>query len=460
MQLTLKDMEICLLGGPQADDSEHVVINRVVTDSRMVERGDVFVCLEGERFDGHGFAAKALQAGAVAVVSSKIMPELPGDRVIMVQDTQKALGQMAAYHRLRTTARVVAVTGSAGKTTVKELLAQSLSQTMRVARNKKNFNNQIGLPLSILAASGNEDAWVMELGISQPQDMDELGVICRPDIALVTNVGPAHLDGLGDVDGVAVYKTRLFKYMTGDGMGIACKDYPELEKAALAYSPDVLFFSTRDEDCPYYCAYLGAEEGKGRFEVRVPGYRTTLSLPFFGRHFAEDVAAVFAAAHLLQAELPAVAKALGSAELPDQRFHCAQCGPWMLIDDSYNANPLSMKSAVQTARDMAGENSLILVLGDMKELGEGAATEHEELGRAIAQAAPEAVFYQGEHCADVQRGMEGFTPGCGFNEVHSVDDLKSAWGTLQLTGGVVLVKGSRSCRMEQYCRVIGEGDRR
>lgn len=460
MKLTLRDMETCLLGGQQTDDSENVIIRSVTTDSRMVGAGDCFVCLEGERFDGHSFAAKALESGAVVVVSSRVMPELPEDRVIMVRDTRRALGQMAAYHRLRTQAHVVAVTGSAGKTTVKELLAQSLAKSMSVAKNQKNFNNQIGLPLSMLAATGDEDAWIMEVGISQPHDMDELGVICRPDVAVVTNVGPAHLEGLGDISGVAEHKTRLFKYLVGGGVGIVCKDYPELHAAAQAYAPDVLFFSTRDETCPYFCAYLGAEQGKGRFRVRVPGFETTLTLPFCGRHFAEDIAAVFTVATVLEANLQSIADGLAEAALPDQRFRCTDCHGWLLIDDSYNANPLSMKNAVETARDMAGDGSLVLVLGDMKELGAGAVHEHEALGRLVAQTKPDAVFFQGDHAEDVRRGMNGYEPPRGFCTIGGPDDLSKVWSTLELTPGVALVKGSRSCRMERYCRVIHQGDRR
>ncbi len=463
MNLTLDAIARCLTGaglpGPQGSRS----ILTVRTDSREAAPGDLFVCLKGERFDAHDFAVQVGEAGAAAMVAARPL-EGVACPVLLVDDTLKALGRLArcwrddfAHHGK---SRVVAITGTAGKTTVKELLAQTLAASMSVAKNHKNFNNQVGLPLSMLAASGQEDAWVMEVGISQPQDMAELGCIIAPDLALVLNIGPAHLEGLGDLSGVARAKAGLLAHLRPGGAGLCSMDYPELWAEAQRVLPGVIGFSAVNSFARYYARFEEAlPGGRGLYEIIVDGQAFWAELPACGAHFAENAAAVAGACHLLGLTTEQTAAGLAEASLPDQRFRCTEVGGWCVVDDTYNANPLSMRRSIEAARLLAGDKALVLVLGDMKELGPSAQAAHEELGAALRDVRPAAVFFQGAHAQDVARGAgqalaltEISEPAQVLAPVLSMANAMN--GPVHSKGGVILVKGSRSCRMELYAQAL------
>ncbi len=447
MKLTLREIEEQLRGGHEIPSAESTEVNRIRTDSRLVKKGDVFFCLEGDNFDGHNFALSALESGACAVVVSQFLPELEGKPAIMVKDTVRALGRLAAYWRLRSQAKMVTVTGSAGKTTVKEMLAHVLSTKYTVHKNFMNLNNQIGLPMSMLEATGEEDFWVMELGISLPGDMDELGPVAMPDMAVVHNIGPAHLQGLGSIENVAKAKASIFKYLRPGGQALCCRDHELLLDAAKELVPMPVEFSSRDESAPFHCRLIEAlPDGNGRFLLKAGSRTAETLLPTCGSHFAENAAAVTCAATQLGFTVDEIAEALKSIELPKQRFCCQKKGKWTLIDDTYNANPLSMKKAIETARSIAGDRPLVLVLGDMLELGDEAAQAHVELGGVIADTAPEATFYYGRHYDDVASSTNGSTLVPVNNPAEFITGIRE----LGLCDAVVLFKGSRSCRMEEY----------
>lgn len=450
MKLTLCELEEQLMGSSDLPSAADIEIAAVRIDSRLVKKGDVFFCIEGENFDGHNFAEQALEAGAVAVVVSQFMPELEGKPTIMVRDTVQALGRVAAYWRHKSNARMVAVTGSAGKTTVKEMLAHVLSASGSVHKNFMNLNNQLGLPLSMLEATGEETFWVMELGISLPHDMGELGPVARPDMAIVHNIGPAHLEGLGSLENVAVQKSSLFKYIRPEGKALCCKDHELLWNAANEICTPVAF-SSQDENAEYYSTLLHTlPEGSGRFLLKAGNESTEVVLPTCGEHFAENAAAVICAAHQLGMELTEIAEKLATVEMPKQRFHCHTHGAWTLIDDSYNANPLSMNRAIDTAKRIADERPLVLVLGDMLELGEEAGCAHCDLGSKIADTKPDATFYHGQHYSEVASK----TNGCTLVPVNKPEEFLNGMHELGLSDAVVLFKGSRSCRMEDYFHAL------
>jgi UDP-N-acetylmuramoyl-tripeptide--D-alanyl-D-alanine ligase len=302
----------------------------------------------------------------------------------------------------------------------------------------------------MLAADGSEDAWVMEAGISKPHDMAELGAIIAPDLAVVLNIGPAHLEGLGDLNGVARAKASLLTFVKPGGRGLCSMDYPELWDEARRVFPEVVGFSAKDSFAPYYARFEEAlPGGRGLYEIIVDGQAFWAELPACGAHFAENAAAVAGACHMLGLSPEQIAQGLGAAVLPGQRFCCVERGGWRVVDDTYNANPLSMRRSIEAARLMAGEGRLVLVLGDMKELGEGAQKAHEDLGAAIKAVNPAAVFFQGAHAADVARGAGSAVSVTAVTEPAAV--LTALSGQV---GGTVLVKGSRSCRMEVYAKAL------
>jgi len=449
VNLTLAEVARCL--GTLADEGfEETVVTEVKTDSRTVEPGDLFFCIAGENYDGHEFARQAASSGACAIVASRMIDEMDAP-IIMVRDTQTALGRLAACWRDTCGAKLVAVTGTAGKTTVKEMLHSVVSQRVAAAKNYRNFNNQIGLPVSMLKASADQELWIMELGISRQGDMEDLAPVANPDLAIITNVGPGHLEGLGNEAGVASAKTGLLRHLRQGGRAVICRDYPLLWNAALELvDAPVGFSSLENTDADFFAVFLGtAPDGQGRFRLKTPDGDGELTAPFNGAHYAENLACVAAASHCLGLSRDDVVKGVNAMAADPQRFCCKIGKGITVIDDTYNANPLSMAKSVRTAREMAGERPLVLVLGDMRELGKEAMALHEELGHVLREVAPAMVFYKGDHFLDVERGFGGY-----MREAGKPEKFIEAWRELCITEGVVLVKGSRSLKMEQMANVL------
>ena len=459
MNLTLADACRAMKAQCSPAMQGDAVVRRAQHDSRQVEAGDLFFCIPGERVDGHEYASEALARGAVAVVTERDVAGLDAARVMRVENSVVALGQLGVRWRDRTGAAVVGVTGSAGKTTVKEILAAVLQQAGPTARNRLNLNTQIGLPESLLAATGRERFWVMEAGISKPHDMDDLGAVLRPDLAVIVNVGPGHVEFLGDVRGVARCKSRLLAYLTPGGRGLVSADYPELVEEASAVRPDLVLFSVRGADAPYRGRYLGpVGEDSGRFRLALDGEEVDAVLPWRGAFMAESLIAAAAAGHLLGLGSAQIVEGLRQAVPAEHRFIRTRAGGWTVIDDAYNANPLSMAAALEAAAEAAAGGPLVLVLGEMRELGGGAVMVHEELGRRAAAAGCRSLYWIGGQEEAVRRGLEEAGFRDGFRPVRTPAEFMGIWRAAEAgaAAGVILFKGSRSNRLEQYVAAFTE----
>ena len=426
---------------------------RVQTDSRLVQPGDLFVCIAGKNMDGHLFAAEAAKQGACAIVAhtplSGLVPDIP---VLLVRNTLDALGQLAAYWRVTSGATVIGITGSAGKTTVKEMLTSVLGLVGETAKNYKNWNNQLGLPLSILQCSGKERFWVMEAGISQPGDMDDLGRIMRPDYVLINNIGPCHLDGLKDISGVARSKASLVEYMQPGGMAVVNADYPELVEEIASRTSRMRYCSTINPESAFFAQYTGTDDqGDGLFTLVLDRESFQATLPITGRDMAEDVIAVATLAYSLGIPRETICKGLCAYVPVGQRFCIQNRGGWTAIDDTYNANPLSMQGAILRAAALDASKPLVLVLGEMKELGNYAAQAHQDLGAWVRESGSAILFFVGDHADDVRKGLDGWQGA--FVPLTSPAHFRSELGMLKGTG-IILFKGSRSCHMEEYLKVL------
>ena len=435
-------------------------------DSRAVKEGDLFFCLPGERVDGHDFAAAAVEKGALAIIGSR-NPFGDGPSpapVIVVDDVEKALGKIALAHRKSTNAVVVGVTGTSGKTSVKEVLYSVLSENGETAKNPVNLNNQIGLPLSMCNASEDAAYWVIEAGISRPHDMDELGEILRPDVALILNAGAGHVQELGD-KGVAHYKARLLAHLAKNAYGpesfaVVSADYPDLVREAASYGKDVLWFSAEDAAQPYHAEYLGPDSaGGGKYSLVLKDAEFTVTAPFHGGYGAENVAAIGAAAHALGLTEVEIAEGFRKAELPNQRFALRRAGSFLVIDDSYNANPLSMSRMLDAAADMAKAEhvELILVLGEMGELGPESPGFHRELGNYAAKLHPKTVYWKGGQGEAVAKGLRDGGFGGAFAPVADADDFMATFAHSGVEKAVVLFKGSRSNKLEELVAAFMKG---
>ncbi len=454
MRMTLLD--ICrLLGtvcvGMRPDDALTRPTGAAV-DSRKARPGNLFFCLPGEKADGHDFAENAVENGALAVIATR--DPFGGKRtdvpVLLVRNVARALAVIGSAHRSTARATVVGVTGTSGKTSVKETLASVLRTVGETARNPVNLNNQIGLPLSMLNASEDAAYWVMEAGISRPHDMDELGAMLRPDIALILNAGAGHVQELGD-KGVAHYKARLLAYLAPNGQGIVSADYPDLVREVAAHETDAVHFSAVDPEVAYYAAYRGPDGlSHGFFDLSLDGEAVRVRAPFPGSFGAENVAAIGAVAHTLGLTAREIEAGFASAELPEQRFTIREAGGFLLIDDSYNANPLSMARMLDAASDMAKarDGNLVLVLGEMGELGAESATYHFQLGQLAADLKPKALIWKGGQGEAVGRGLRDAGYAGAFMHVGDAASFTAAFLSCNVHSGVVLFKGSRSNRLE------------
>lgn len=444
-----------VLGLPACSYTANSVVEGMCIDSRAAAPGLCFVCIAGEHVDGHDFAEKAVAAGASAVLAAKPL-QLPVP-VLLVEDTVKALGRIAHAWRKRFAGKVVGITGTAGKTTVKEVLAQVLSVRGLTARNALNLNNQIGMPLSMLATSGEEDFWVMEAGISQAHDMGELAPILEPDVALVLNAGAGHTAGLG-ARGVPWHKAQLLGHVHKGGTALVSSDYPELVREARIVCPQAVFFSISGRPVAYRASYNGPAAdgslGRGQYRLWLDGQPLDVVAPFRGEYGAENAIAIAAVAHVLGLSAQEIAEGFARAELPVQRFQLREVGAWRIIDDSYNANPLSMRRMVEAAGDVAGAAPLYVVLGTMGELGDVAGVEHERLGRMVAQSGVQAVFWKGAHFEDVREGLMAEKFSGLVCAVRSVQEFEDEWKRAALKSGVVLCKGSRSNMLEEMVKVL------
>lgn len=438
-----------LLGSSCGTGSQwDVPLKRAIWDSREAMPEDLFACLPGEHVDGHDYAIAAVAKGASAVLAQKEIPDL-NVPLIMVSDVTQALGKLATAMRTKTTAKVVCLTGTAGKTTLKDTLAHILSHAGATAATEKNHNNQIGMPGAILAASGKEKFWVLEAGINHPGDMDELGAIAKPDLAIILNVGPGHCAGLGD-KGVAWHKARLLAHLAPGGKILANADYPDLRKAIAAHDCPVEWFGTANDPKTRFSARcLNAITGE--MELNLAGRILKVKTPWHGEYGAEIAAAAGAAAYLLGMKPESIGSAMATSPTPDQRFRTRQSGDWLLIDDTYNANPLSMRRMLEAAWQAAKSKNapLVAVLGEMGELGEEAPAWHRELGEIVGKLNPLAVFWKGGFLEDVQNGLSKTRPGFEARAFGADDELPVLWRQMNLpSGGVAIFKGSRANHLE------------
>jgi UDP-N-acetylmuramoyl-tripeptide--D-alanyl-D-alanine ligase len=432
-------------------------VSGVSTDSRTVCPEDVFVALKGERFDGHDFIDAVSSHGVRFFVVEKSWisdHELPpGCSVIAVSDTLHALGDLAAFHRARFSLPVIGITGSNGKTTTKEMLAAILASSGSGLKTSGNLNNLIGLPRMLLQLSRDHRWAVLEMGMSELGEIDRLAEIAQPDIGVITNALPAHLETLGTVEAVARAKGELFLRLEEGAHAIFNADDPLISHCPSPPGVERLSFGIRDGDIRAEDLICRGKEGQS-FTLRLPTATMPVSLRAFGRHNIYNALAAAAAAFVLNVE-PALIKAgLESFSPYDKRFSLEDVGGIALIDDSYNANPGSMKAALQTLRDLREESRGVAVLGDMLELGEASQRAHEELGK-LAAACIDRLYVMGEMADAVVRGAleGGLAPGSIVKASDHAELLTNLLSFME-NGDYILVKGSRGMKMEAVAEAI------
>ncbi len=424
-----------------------VTIQDLSSDSRKVGDATLFVALKGERFDGHDFAATAIENGAAALmVERELALNIPQ---LIVADCQKAMGAIGAYVRDQINPICVALTGSNGKTSVKEMIATILSAKHQVLYTAGNFNNEIGVPLTLLRLTPADEYGVFELGANHKGEIDYTSGLVRPNVALVNNVGSAHLEGFGSQAGVAQAKSEIFNHLQADDTAIINADDAFADVMSVKARPyKQLHFSQQEGAAKRRIDVIATghkadADGWYRFMLNYLGESCDVKLPLAGRHQVSNALAAASVCIALGLSLTDIAHGLSQLTPVKGRMQPSQLGRIRLIDDSYNANPVSVGAAIAWLKEIS-ENRC-LVLGDLGELGDNAPLLHAELGQLAKQQGIDALFCTG---ALSQHTSQAF--GAEHHESVAVLVEKLIKHINQLPGQVtVLVKGSRSAAMER-----------
>jgi UDP-N-acetylmuramoyl-tripeptide--D-alanyl-D-alanine ligase len=420
----------------------------VFTDTRAPQPGALFVALIGEHFDAHDFVESAKQGGAAAaLVARDTGVDLPQ---VVVADTTLALGDLASAVRAQRRARVVGITGSNGKTTVKTLLASILNLHGRTHVNSGNLNNEIGLPLSLLTLPVEAEYAVLEMGAGKPGDIAYLAAIARPEIGLVNNIAPAHLERMGSLEGIAETKGAIYAVLPPSGVAVVNAD-DAFAGTFIARSGTRNVISFGLEHAAEVSARIHSLAAESRFTLRTPAGEIEVCLLLPGRHNVMNALAASAAALALDVPLATIQRGLQSAPAVKGRLqHYAMPGGWTLIDDSYNANPGSAAAAIATLTAEPGESWL--VLGDMRELGKDAVSLHAQIGRLAREHGIGRLYAVGDLAAAAAREF-----GRSARHFDSQLELIAALRADVHAGVRVLVKGSRGSAMERVVHALRDG---
>ncbi len=429
----------------------------VTIDSRAVTPGQAFVAIRGDRFDGHDYALSAAEDGAAALV---VHQDLPGPvpeaaAVIRVDDTLDALQRLAAAWLRQVSPQVLAVTGSVGKTTTKELLRGVMALAGPTHATAGNFNNHIGLPLTLLAMPHDTRAAVLEMGMNHEGEIAALAAMARPEVGLITAIAPVHLEGLGSMEAIAAAKAELLMGLREDGTAVIPGQEPLLAPWA-ARLPDhrVVTFGVEGGDR----VQLVRREPDGArgslVMLRMDGEQHQVRLPLVGSHNASNAAAAAAAALVAGVPPATIAEGLTRPPRLEHRSSLVTVGPYTVLDDCYNASPAAMRAAMDTLAELAGDAPRAALLGAMLELGDQEQRYHREIGAHAAAAGLDLLITVGDLGAEIARGAAAAgMPAARMTQVETPTDGARAL-TGALDAGWVLIKASHGARLDRAVRAL------
>ena len=453
-QLSLHDLTQATGGQLTEPSFADLPFDRVSIDSRDIRPGDVFWALKGEHHDGHDFIPQALERGAACCVTSRTRGEAANGSRLIVDDSLASLGRFARWYRGTLEALVIGVTGSVGKTTTRDLIHAALASEYEGVRSRKNFNNLIGLPLSLLDIEHQHEFAVLELGAAREGDIRALAEIAVPEIGVVTAIGPAHLASFGSLDAIIRTKGELLDCLPPTGFAVLPGDDPILRQMADRAPCPVIFVGEGDDN------HVRAKRIRASFEgLQFEMDGDEFDVPVCGRHHLTNVLCAIAIAREIGVRPQSLAQGLSYFQPIEGRSFLKTIGSWTVIDDTYNASPPSMAAACRMMKDLElpGTGQRILVLGDMKELGPTAAHEHEQIGTLAARLQIDLLLACGDHADDIAYGAE--RAGMAPHRIAAAPDIETAKAVLDCwlePGDAILVKGSRATRMERIVEWLRE----
>lgn len=450
-------------GGTLISGASENIFYGISTDSRLVGKGNIFVALKGEKFDGHDFFQAALDKGAAGVVvhdEQKIKQTGVNTAVavIKVADTLAALGDLAHEWRRKFSMPVIGLTGSSGKTTTKEMIAAIIGQKKNVMKTEGNLNNLIGLPQTIFRINDEYELVILEMGTNTRGEIKQLTQIAEPDIGLITNIGPAHLEGFGSIDGVREEKGDLFYNMDKNGIAIINIDDEHVRIIAEKWKGRRITFGM-SSNVDVSAKDIGKNSAKGmHFNLVIGTKIQKVEMKTVGIHHVYNAMAAAATARAVGINDEMIADGLMAFRPFSGRMEIIKLGNGAyLLDDSYNANPSSVREALMTVKDLKNYHNCYVFLGDMLELGVAADEMHRRIGMLIATIGVKALFLQGDFSAVTAAGaMEGGLPSQNIYFSSASEENMNYLKKNLKKGDWILVKGSRRMKMEKIAAKIYE----
>ncbi len=452
-------------GGRLVSGFSGVGFRSIATDSRSLQPGDLFLALSGDCFDGHDFVEDAIQRGAAGLIVSKPGQTEFSAPVVLVDDPLRALGDLAAYRRrLMPDLRVLAITGSTGKTTVKEMTGAIFAEKFHVLKTRGNFNNLIGMPMTLLRVDYRHDVAILEMGMNRPGEIDRLTEIADPDICCIVNVHDAHLAGLKDIEGVARAKGEMFA---------ACKswarlvvNFDDLRVRALSrqYSQEKITFGRHAKAMIRATHIRNCGEEGMVFTLHLNGLKERIQIRALGAHNVMNSLAAAAMAYAADVDMDQIVRGLQKFSCAEKRLQIESVRRLKIVNDAYNANPASMAAAFATMKGLKGQAKSVAVLGDMLELGEESKVAHRRLGENAACAGFDYVLTVGRFSHIVAQGaLDAGMSRRQVRDLASKEEMVEALNDLLQLGELVpgdwlLVKGSRSMAMEQVISGLRNGE--
>jgi len=443
------------VSGDLVHGNPNIIFSNVSTDTRQINEGDLFIALIGERFDAHDFIDKAIEGKAGGLVISR--PVDTGswqEPVIMVNDTLMALQDLARYNRRNFHGPVVGVTGSNGKTTTKDMISAVLEQKYKTLKTHGNFNNEIGLPLTLLKLDSSFGAAVLEMGMRGIGEIDLLARITQPDGAVITNIGETHLERLGSIENIARAKGEILDHIRSDGFAVLNGDDILVRKLASRCKGRVIFYGTGQEvNLPAYD--IRTNDGKSAsFRVDIQGEELEIKLPVPGRHNVLNALAAVAVGLECGLTPGEIKTGLESARLTSMRLEILEGKRATVINDSYNANPASTKAALEILAEMGAARRKVAILGDMYELGARTVEGHREVGAEAASKKVDVLIAVGKLAHETALGATlADDPPPEVITLNTNAEVERYLDRIIRTGDVVLVKGSRGMKLEE---VVGK----
>ena len=469
MNLTIQEI-VNAVGGrllnPPTNEKKQPAITRVSTDTRKISAGALFVPIAGERFDGHNYIRAAAESGAVCAFTEKEHPphdaENSGILLVLVSSTRRALMDLAGYYRLRHNIKVVAITGSAGKTTTKEMIAHVLAQKYKTKKTLGNFNNDIGLPLSIFQLEPGDEVLVLEMGMNHAGEIHELSLVGAPDIAVITHIGDAHIENFENREGILHAKLEITDGLKSDGTVILNGDDPLLTGpiATEKVKPFKVLYPAGKNILE--AELVGLQESRCHFNWQGQDIKITVPLP--GAHMVMNAFLAVAVGMELGCSPGEIAKGFADFTPPGGRLSVETANDMVIINDVYNANPASMKEAIKVLcnNDKASAAAVglkVAILGDMSELGHVAKERHEEVGAFAATAGIDTLITIGALAKHMHEGFysvseENRKPDSSAEHFRTSEEFLAVRGTFLKPGDTVLVKASRSMAFENITNVL------